>query len=158
MRKVALLTCLTLATAVLAGIAGMAAAAVADSGSALVVVVVVVLGALIIGLLEWTHRRGSGLVHAVHGADLGVSAGRQGVRDRDTMRALDELRAARAHEAGPASPPVGRDPHRRNGTRRHQPRPALRLSTASDRHASHPIRCCAHVEATERAAASMRDR
>ena len=104
MRKVALLTCLTLATAVLAGIAGMATAAVADSGSALVVVVVVVLGALIIGLLEWTHRRGSGLVHAVHGADLGVSAGRQGVRDRDTMRALDELRAARAHEAGPGNP------------------------------------------------------
>ena len=104
MRKVALLTCLTLATAVLAGIAGMATAAVADSGSALVVAVVVALGGLIIGLLEWTHRRGSGLVHAVHGADLGVSAGRQGVRDRDTMRALDELRAARAHEAGPGNP------------------------------------------------------
>ncbi len=82
----------------------MVTAQVADSGSALVVVVVVALGALIIGLLEWTHRRGSSVVHDLHGADLGVSAGRQGVRDRDTMRALDELRAARAHEAGPAKP------------------------------------------------------
>jgi hypothetical protein len=104
MRKVALLTCLTLASAAIAGIAGVVTAQVADSGSALVVVVVVALGALIIGLLEWTHRRGSGVVHGSHGADLGVSAGRPGVRDRDTMRALDELRAARAHEAGPATP------------------------------------------------------
>ena len=104
MRKVALLTCLTLASAALAGIAGMATAEAVDSGSAIVVVVVVALGALIIGLLERTHRRRSGLVHAFHGADLGVSADRQGVRDRDAMRALDELRAARAHQAGPASP------------------------------------------------------
>ena len=98
MRKVALLTCLTLASAAIAGIAGVVTAQVADSGSALVVVVVVALGALIIGLLEWTHRRGSGLVHAVHGADLGVSAGRQGVRDRDTMRALDEIGRASCRE------------------------------------------------------------
>ena len=104
MRKVALLTCLTVAAAALAGIAGVVTAEVVDSGSAFVVVVVVALGALVIGLLERTHRRGSGSVHAFHGADLGVSAGRQGVRDRDTMRALDDLRAARAHEAGPANP------------------------------------------------------
>ena len=104
MRKVALLTCLTLALAALAGIAGAVTAQVADSGSALVVVVVVALGLVIVGLLEWTHRRGSGLGHTFHGADLGTSADRQGVRDRDAMRALDELRAARAHQAGPASP------------------------------------------------------
>ena len=103
MRKVALLTCLTVAAAALAVIAGVVAAEVADSGSALVVAVVVALGALIIGLLEWTHRRGNGVVLAFHGA-VGASADVQGVRDRDTMRALDELRAARAHEAGPAKP------------------------------------------------------
>jgi hypothetical protein len=103
MRKVALLTCLAAAAAALAGIAGVLTAQVADAGSALVVAVVVALGTLIIGLLEWTHRRGNGAVHALHGAE-GVSAGRHGARDRDTMRALDELRAARAHEAGPAKP------------------------------------------------------
>jgi apolipoprotein N-acyltransferase len=85
--------CLTLALAALAGIAGAVTAQVADSGSALVVVVVVALGLVIVGLLEWTHRRGSGLGHTFHGADLGTSADRQGVRDRDTMRALDELRS-----------------------------------------------------------------
>jgi hypothetical protein len=104
MRKVALLTSLTLAAGTLAGTAGVATAAVADPGSALVVVVVVALGILVIGLLEWTHRRASGVGHAVHGADLAVSAGTEGVRDRDTLRALDELRAARAHQAGPAGP------------------------------------------------------
>ena len=104
MRKVALLTCLTVATAALAGIAGLVTADVADSGSALVVVVVVALGALVIGLLEWTDRRSGRLVHAFHGADLGAPAHGQGVTDRDTMRALDELRAARAHEVGPANP------------------------------------------------------
>ena len=43
------------------------------------------------------------MILAFHGA-VGASAEGQGVRDRDTMRALDELRAARAHEAGPAKP------------------------------------------------------
>jgi hypothetical protein len=77
-------------------------------------VVVVALGALIIGLLEWTHRRGSGVVHALPSADLGVSASRQGVRDRDTLRALDELRAARA--AVTRESPSGRPPRdRRRG-------------------------------------------
>jgi hypothetical protein len=104
MRKVALLTSLTVAVAALAGIAGVVTAAVADSGSALVVVVVVALGAVVIGLLEWTHRRSIGVVHAFHGTDPGVSANGHSLRDRDTMRALDELRAARAHEAGPANP------------------------------------------------------
>ena len=139
MRKVALLTCLTLASAALAGIAGVVTAEVADSGSALVVVVVVALGALIIGLLERTHRRGSGSVHAFHGADLGVSADRQGVGPghhagpgRATSRSCSRSR--------PGEPLVGRDPHRRNGARRRQPRPALRLSTASDRQASRPSR------------------
>ena len=63
---------------------------------------VVALGSLVIGLLEWTHRRGGGVGPPVPGADLGVSADREAVTDRDTLRALDELRAARAHQAGPA--------------------------------------------------------
>ncbi len=104
MSKVALFTCLTCGSAALAGIAGAVTAAVADTGSALVVAVVVALGAFIVGLLEWTHRRGSSSVYALPSADLGVSADAHAVRDRDTMRALDELRAARAHQAGPANP------------------------------------------------------
>lgn len=104
MRKLALLICWTVAAAALAALAGVATAAVADSGSALVVVVVVALGMLVIGLLEWTHRRGGGVGHPGHGADLGVAADRQAVTDRDTPRVLDELRAARAHQAGPAGP------------------------------------------------------
>ena len=102
MPKFALLTCLTLGAAALCAIAGVITATVADSGSALVVVVVMALGILVIGLLEWTHRRGSSLGHAVHGADPGFFADSRHVRDRDTMRALDELRAARAHQPGPA--------------------------------------------------------
>lgn len=104
MRKVALLTCLTCGSAALGGIAGAVTTAVADIGSALVVAVVVALGAFIVGLLEWTHRRGSGSVYPLPSADLGVSTDGHRVRDRDTMRALDELRAARAHQAGPANP------------------------------------------------------
>jgi hypothetical protein len=91
MRKFALFTSLSLAAAALCGIAGVVTAAVADSGSALVVVVVMVLGMFVIGLLEWTHRRGSRLGHPAH---------QQHASDRDTLRALDELRAARAHQAG----------------------------------------------------------
>jgi hypothetical protein len=102
MRKLALLTCLTLAAAAVAGIAGVATAAVADFGSALVVVVVVALGTLVIGLLEWTHRRSGGLGHTFHDVNLGASVDTEHVRDRDSMRALDDLRAALAQEAGPA--------------------------------------------------------
>jgi hypothetical protein len=104
MRKIALFTCLTGGSAALGGTAGAVTAAVVDTGSALVVAVVVALGAFIVGLLEWTHRRGSGSVYALPSADLGVSADGHGVRDRDTMRALDELRAARGHQAGPGNP------------------------------------------------------
>jgi hypothetical protein len=104
MRKIALPISLIVATAALTGIAGVVTAAVVDPGSALVVAVAVALGLLVIGLLEWTHRRSSGLGHPVHGADLGVSADRDRGRDRDTLRALDEIRAARAHQAGLAQP------------------------------------------------------
>jgi hypothetical protein len=110
MRKFALLLCLIVAVAAQAGIAGLAAAAVIDPGSAVVVAVVVALGLLVIGLLEWTHRRSTGLGHPVHGADLGVSADRDRARDRDTLRALDEIRAARAHQAGPGQPWSGGTP------------------------------------------------
>jgi hypothetical protein len=102
MRTFAYLICLTLGAAAQAGIAGLAAAAVLDLGSALVIAMVVALGVLVIGLLEWSHRRGSGLGHRGHGADLGVSAGQEHLRDRDTLRALDEIRAARAYQAGAA--------------------------------------------------------
>jgi hypothetical protein len=101
MRTFTQLTSLTLGAAALAGIAGLISGAVVDPGSAVVVAVVVALGILVIGLLEWTHRR-RGLDHALHGADLGVSADREHLRDRDTLRALDEIRAARAHQAGPS--------------------------------------------------------
>jgi hypothetical protein len=93
MRTFAYLTCLTLGAAAQAGIAGLAAAAVLDPGSALVIAVVVALGVLVIGLLEWSHRRGSGLGHRGHGADLGVSADREHLRDRNTVRALDDIRS-----------------------------------------------------------------
>ena len=67
-----------------------------------VVVVVAALATLVVGLLERTHRRESGLGHAPFGADLGASDRRDRVRDRDTLRALDELRAAGVPDA--ASP------------------------------------------------------
>ena len=101
MRTFAQLTCLTLGAAASAGIAGLAATAIVDNGSAVVVAAVVAVGILVIGLLEWTHRRQSGLDRAYQGADLGASAEREHLRDRDTLRALDEIRAARAHQAGP---------------------------------------------------------
>jgi hypothetical protein len=65
MRKLAQLTCLILGAAALAGIAGLATAAVIDAGSAVVVAVVVALGILVIGLLEWTHRRRNGFDSAL---------------------------------------------------------------------------------------------
>ena len=71
--------------------------------------VVVALRALVVGLLERTHRRGSRLAEGFHRADLGRSGGWHGVSDRDAMRALDEIRTARVHHAGPAS-------HRSAGT------------------------------------------
>ena len=98
MRTFAQLTCLTLGAAALGGIAGLAATAVVYPGSAVVVAVVVALGTLVIGLLEWTHYRRSDVDHAFHGADLGVSADREHLTDRDTVRAQDEIRAARARE------------------------------------------------------------
>ena len=64
-----------------------------------VVVVVAALATLVVGLLERTHRRESGLGHAPFGADLGASADRARVRDRDTLRVLDELRAAAGSDA-----------------------------------------------------------
>jgi hypothetical protein len=102
MRKIALITALTVAAAALVGIAGMITASVTDSGSAVVVMVVIALGIAVIGLLEWTHRHSAAMSPAVHGADLAVSTEREHARDRDTLRALDELRAARSHHAGPA--------------------------------------------------------
>ena len=63
MRKLALPVSVIVAVAALAGIAGVVTAAVVDSGSGLVVAVVVALGLLVIGLLEWTHRR-SGVLRA----------------------------------------------------------------------------------------------
>ena len=67
-----------------------------------VVVVVAAFATLVVGLLERTHRRESGLGHAPYGADLGASADRDRVRDRDTLRVLDELRAAAGREAASA--------------------------------------------------------
>jgi len=64
-----------------------------------VVVVVAALATLVVGLLERTHRRESGLGHAPFGADLGASSDRDRVRDRDTLRVLDELRAAAGGDA-----------------------------------------------------------
>ncbi len=85
MRTFAQLSCLTLGAAALAGIAGLASAAVIDPGSALVIAVVVAIGTLVIGVLEWTHRHGSGVDRAPVGADLGVSAGRDRVTGRGTL-------------------------------------------------------------------------
>jgi hypothetical protein len=67
-----------------------------------VVVVVAALATLVVGLLERTHRRESGLGHAPFGADLGASAATERSRDRDTIRVQDELRAARGRDAGPS--------------------------------------------------------
>src|SRR5689334_8174560 len=64
-----------------------------------VVVVVAALATLVVGLLERTHRRESGLGHFPSGADLGASADRDRVRDRDTLRVADELRAAGGRDA-----------------------------------------------------------
>jgi hypothetical protein len=65
------------------------------------VVVVAALATLVVGLLERSHRRASGLGRAPHGADLGASPDRDRVRDMDTLRVEDELRAARGRAAGP---------------------------------------------------------
>lgn len=64
------------------------------------VVVVAALATLVVGLLERTHRRESGLGHSPYGADLGASSDRDRVRDRDTLRVQEELRAARGQDAG----------------------------------------------------------
>ena len=77
-----------------------------------VVVVVAVLATLVVGLLERTHRRESGLGHAPFGADLGASDRRDRVRDRDTLRVLDELRAASGRDAGLHAYPLDLDPFR----------------------------------------------
>ena len=66
------------------------------------VVVVAALATLVVGLLERTHRRESGLGHAPYGVDLGASADRDRVRDRDTLRVLDELRAVSGRDAASA--------------------------------------------------------
>lgn len=88
------------------------------------VLVVAALATLVVGLLERTHRRASGLGHAPYGADLGASAQRERGRDRDTLRVMDELRAASGREGGSAprrpAPPAGPAHHRRTV------RPALR--------------------------------
>jgi hypothetical protein len=87
-------------------------ASIADTAGA--VVVVAALATLVVGLLERTHRRESGLGHAPFGADLGASDRRDRVRDRDTLRVLDELRAATDSDTDPthtrsASTPSGRN-------------------------------------------------
>ncbi len=93
-------------------------ASIADSLSTVgAVVVVAAFATLVVGLLERTHRRESGLGHAPHGADLGASAQRDRARDRDTLRVMDELRAASGREAAGActrraSAPTGSS-HRR---------------------------------------------
>lgn len=92
MRKLAIITGLSLAAVATVGIAGLATAALVDTGSAVVVAVVVALGLLVIARIEWTHRRGQTVPAAAEGHRS----------DQDTRRALDELRAARAHEARPS--------------------------------------------------------
>ena len=67
-------------------------ASIANTAGA--VVVVAALATLVVGLLERTHRRESGLGHSPYGADLGASSDRDRLRDRDTLRVQDELRAA----------------------------------------------------------------
>lgn len=90
-------------------------ASIADTLGA--VVVVAAFAILVVGLIERTHRRESGLGHAPYGADLGASAQRDRAPDRDTLRVMDELRAASGREAAgactqPASAPTGSS-HRR---------------------------------------------
>jgi hypothetical protein len=63
------------------------------------VVVVAALATLVVGLLERTHRRESGLGHSPYGVDLGASSDRARFRDRDTLRVQDELRAADGRDA-----------------------------------------------------------
>ena len=80
------------------------------------VVVVAALATLVVGLFERAHRRASGLGRAPYGADLGASPDRDRVRDMDTLRVEDELRAARGRPAGlthtrRSLTPAGR-PHR----------------------------------------------
>lgn len=85
MRKIAIATALTLGAAAVAGVAGLVAAAFVDTGSAVVIAAVVALGLLVIGLIEWTHRR-----H--HKRPVTAPARRQ---HQGRHRALDEVRAAR---------------------------------------------------------------
>jgi len=98
MRKLALITGLSLATIAIAGLAGLAAAAFVDLGSAVVVAVVVALGLITIALIERTHRRGGpvpvGTAHELVGAP-------------DPHRALDELRAASVGHDRVGSPSAG---------------------------------------------------
>ena len=86
MRTFAITTGLTLGGAAVTGIVGLVAAAFVDTGSAVVISVVVALGLLVIGLIEWTHRRHSSPITA------SVAARRQ---HQGTHRTLDEVRAAR---------------------------------------------------------------
>jgi hypothetical protein len=74
-------------------------ASIANTAGA--VVVVAAFATLVVGLLERSHRRASGLGHAPYGADLGASPDRDRVRDADTLRVEDELRAARTRDTGP---------------------------------------------------------
>ncbi len=83
-------------------------ASIADTLGA--VVVVAAFAILVVGLIERTHRRESGLGHTPYGADLGASAQRDRSRDRDTLRVMDELRAASAREAGGARTEGAPDP------------------------------------------------
>ena len=94
-----------------------------------VVVVVAALATLVVGLLERTHRRESGLGHAPFGADLGASADRDRVRDRDTLRVLDELRAAADRDAASDAYPLDVDPVRFLPHDHRRPPAALGLST-----------------------------
>ena len=94
MRTFAIITGLTLAAVATAAAAGLATAAFVDTGSAVVVAVVVALGLLVIGRIEWTHRRG-------HRLPVATASGEHGT-DQDTRRALDELRSARAHQTAPS--------------------------------------------------------
>jgi len=98
MRKLALITGLSLATVAIAGLAGLAAAAVVDLGSAVVIAVVVALGLVTIALIERTHRRGGRVPVATTHELVGAA---------DTHRALDELRAASVAHRTAGSPAAG---------------------------------------------------
>jgi hypothetical protein len=74
-------------------------ASIANTAGA--VLVVAAFATLVVGLLERSHRRASGLGHAPYGADLGASPDRARLRDVDTLRVEDELRAARTRDGGP---------------------------------------------------------